>query len=252
MKKNILFFVVMVSLFLALPLLSLIEKKDAKPLEVTQEKNKYLVLNHVNGEVMSLSPLEYVTGVVAAEMPINYSVEALKAQAVASHTYIIRQIGLEQKNKTPSLNGAYISTDSAKYQAFISKEELEKKWGDNFTVNWDKLSGAVKDVIDKVISYENKPIVAAYCAISNGKTVNSGTVWGRELAYLTPVIAPGDEMSPDFEEETVISFEETSKKIKAEFLECQLPENNDDWLEVISTNEQGYVQKVKVGNLQVS
>ena len=35
---------------------------------------------------------EYVVGVVAGEMPIDFEIEALKAQAVASRSYVMKQI----------------------------------------------------------------------------------------------------------------------------------------------------------------
>lgn len=49
----------------------------------------YLVKNAQTGEVMKLSPLDYIKGVVAAEMPLSYHTEALKAQAVAAHSYAL-------------------------------------------------------------------------------------------------------------------------------------------------------------------
>ena len=52
----------------------------------------YLVKNAQTGEVMKLSPLDYIKGVVAAEMPLSYHTEALKAQAVAAHSYALYRI----------------------------------------------------------------------------------------------------------------------------------------------------------------
>ena len=42
------------------------------------EQNRfYLVQNHLTQEVMALTPVNYIKGVVAAEMPISYHTEAL-------------------------------------------------------------------------------------------------------------------------------------------------------------------------------
>ena len=41
---------------------------------------------------------EYIVGVVSGEMPISFELEALKAQAVASRSYVMKQIE-KQKNK---------------------------------------------------------------------------------------------------------------------------------------------------------
>ncbi|MCK9907010.1 SpoIID/LytB domain-containing protein, partial [Frankia sp. Cpl3] len=51
-------------------------------------------------------PLEsYVEGVVSAEMPAEFELEALKAQALAARTYIIRR--LKEKNFSDVPDGAY-------------------------------------------------------------------------------------------------------------------------------------------------
>ena len=45
----------------------------------------YKVLDKDTGKVMELSPAEYITGVVAAEMPASFEPEALKA---VSYTHL--------------------------------------------------------------------------------------------------------------------------------------------------------------------
>ena len=47
----------------------------------------YQILDANTGKVLRLTPQEYLIGVTAAEMPASYEPEALKAQAVAAHSY---------------------------------------------------------------------------------------------------------------------------------------------------------------------
>ncbi len=66
----------------------------------------YQVLDVKTGEILLLTPAEYLLGVTAAEMPASGELEALKAQAAAAHTYALYQMGLQLKNPDPALKGA--------------------------------------------------------------------------------------------------------------------------------------------------
>ena len=50
------------------------------------------VLNHKDNKEMKISLEEYIVGVVAAEMPAIFELEALKAQAIAARTYTVRRM----------------------------------------------------------------------------------------------------------------------------------------------------------------
>jgi len=54
---------------------------------------------------------EYVVGVVAAEMPASFELEALKAQAVAARTYAYARIMNDFEGKNDVHFGADICTD---------------------------------------------------------------------------------------------------------------------------------------------
>ena len=66
----------------------------------------YQMLDITSGKVEELSVRDYVIGAVCAEMPATFEPEALKAQAVAAHTYAERQHLLEQSHPTAELCGA--------------------------------------------------------------------------------------------------------------------------------------------------
>ena len=73
-------------------------------------------------------PLEqYIAGVVAAEMPVNFELEALKAQAIAARTYIVRRIVNHDLSGMP-VKGAEV-TDTVAHQAYLTDQQLEKNWG---------------------------------------------------------------------------------------------------------------------------
>ncbi|MEK3883933.1 stage II sporulation protein D [Paenibacillus sp. PL2-23] len=146
-------------------------------------------------------PLEtYVMGVVAAEMPIDFHLEALKAQAVAARTYIVRRLAMDGGD------GQADVLDTVQHQVYLSKDELDKRWkGDAKRDNLAKLKHAVEDTRGLIMTYEGEPIEAAFFSTSNGYTENSEDYWEQSLPYLRSVASPWDaELSPRYEAE--VSF----------------------------------------------
>src|SRR5690606_26605855 len=67
-------------------------------------------------------PLElYVRGVVAAEMPAEFELEALKAQAIAARTYIVRKVVKQDFAKVPVAD-AWV-TDTTADQVYLTEEQ---------------------------------------------------------------------------------------------------------------------------------
>lgn len=256
MKKVVSFVIFFIFVMLIIPALSLlssssiIENKNLLPNDI--DKRFYIIQDHNTMENMTLTPSEYIRGVVAAEIPISFHEEAIKAQVIAAHTYAIRQIGIEIKNPTPELNGAYLSTDYKKYQAYISDDELKEKWGDSFDENYKKLTKCVDSVIDKVIAYNNEPIVAAFHGISGGQTENSKNVWGQELPYLVPANSDGDELSPSFKQTLILTESEVGHLLKEKFPEILLDEDRNKWFNILTTSESNNILEIQVGSVKTS
>ncbi|REK69621.1 stage II sporulation protein D [Paenibacillus paeoniae] len=146
-------------------------------------------------------PLEtYVTGVLAAEMPIDFELEALKAQAIAARTYIVRRL-----SSAVMANEKADVLDTVQHQAYLSKDELGKRWkGEEKTTNLAKLKRAIEETKGFILTYEGEPIEAAFFSTSNGFTENSEDYWAQSLPYLRSVASPWDEgISPRYEAETV-------------------------------------------------
>ncbi|MBR3762923.1 MAG: SpoIID/LytB domain-containing protein [Clostridia bacterium] len=66
------------------------------------------------GAIIRMDMESYVAGVVAGEMPSDWPMEALKAQAILARTYVLKFI-TEKESRYP---GADISTDIAEAQAY--------------------------------------------------------------------------------------------------------------------------------------
>lgn len=75
---------------------------------------------------------EYLPGVIARQIPVEYEPEALKAQAIIARTYICRQM-------EGAGNGEEIA-ESALDMDYLEADQLKKLWGSsgsrNITKNW--------------------------------------------------------------------------------------------------------------------
>lgn len=223
------------------------EQISEKEQAVTEGKNDSVkVFMQNENEVLQLDISEYLVGVLAAEMPATYHEEALKAQAVAAYTYLLRKRHEQQKAPDEALKGADLSNNSATHQGYITKAEREKKWGDKAESYEKKLKKAVEAVEGKVITYEGEPIIAAFHAINSGETQSAETVWGGEVAYLKGVPSPGDKLSPDCIKTVAITAKEFSDSV-SQLKNCELNGEAQNWIGEIKTNSSGYVKSVEIG-----
>lgn len=215
--------------------------------------NSIKVYFHLKKKVEKISFEEYLKGVVAAEMPASYGMEALKAQAVAARTYAYNKIISGGKN-IPEHNGADICTDSSHCQAWVSKEEAMAKWsGSEAASYWDKVCQAVKSTAGQMIYFENKPANPVFHANSGGETENSEEVWnGTSVPYLRAVESPGEENSYGYQSKTEISVEEFIEKLKKfspdfKIDAAKISKN----IKILDHTEGGRVRNIIIGNKEL-
>lgn len=133
----------------------------------------------------------YIIGVVLAEMPATFEMEALKAQAVAARTCALECT--LTRNKHPQ--GA-ICTDSNCCQAYMTVYDYRNAGGTE--ENIQKVYTAVTETKNEVITFEGELIEATYFSCSGGKTEDALAVWGTEIPYLQSVESPGEEHAKVF------------------------------------------------------
>ncbi len=185
------------------------------------------------GELTEMTAEEYVYGAVCAEMPASFHREALKAQAVASYTYMK---WLKENADNPS---ADISDNSAVHQAYITESELKEKWGKSYGIYSEKVKEAVKEVMYEYLVYDNETAMTVFHGLSPGRTANSSDVWGNDIAYLRSVTAPGDKLSPDITTEVVLTAEEFVKAFDG-----AEAKNTDSIFKSIKTSEDGFITEI--------
>lgn len=180
-------------------------KKSNKEEELTVSVYRMADKNIENVEIE-----EYVMGVLSAEMPINFEIEALKAQAVAARTYTVRNLLHPDTSKLPQ--GADV-TDSTLHQVYNNTSELKERWGTKYEENINKLKQAVSDTEGMIITYQGEPIDASFFSTSNGYTENSEDYWSASIPYLRSVPSPWDKDSPVFIESKRFTINEFESKV---------------------------------------
>lgn len=112
--------------------------------------------------IVQTVPLEqYVRGVLAAEMPVDFELEALKAQAMAARTYVVRRV-IEKDYSNMPVNDALV-TDTTAHQAYLTDQELRTKWDKTkYETNMAKIDRAVNETKDKILTYGHVPINATF------------------------------------------------------------------------------------------
>ena len=105
-------------------------------------------MDQSTGQTVTLPLREYLIGAVAAEMPVSWPDEALKAQAVAAHSY-----ALYRRDHSTGENGAWFTADPARRQGCLTDAVLHSYWGTAYAANYARLSALVDAVqASKVVS----------------------------------------------------------------------------------------------------
>jgi len=115
---------------------------------------------------------DYLYGVVAAEMPASWHMEALKAQAVAA-----RSMSIYQQNKY--LKDGYNVCDTIYTQVYKG-----------FSGEYPRSNQAVDETRGMVVTYKGKIAETLFFSTSGGYTEDPENVWGNPIAYLKAVPDP--------------------------------------------------------------
>lgn len=201
-------------------------------------------------KVCDMDMRQYLKECVAAEMPAEFEEEALKAQAVAARTYLVNRKNAANEEAKQQHKGADICTNPAHCKAWMSEEERKKAWDASKAEEyWNKISNAVTSTGGIIITYNDAPISAVFHSTSSGFTENAKDVWGGDVPYLVSVESKGEEASPRYHSELVISIDEFRKKAE---------ENIDgvSWdgnlFENIERSEAGGIKTLSVGGITIS
>ena len=184
-----------------------------------------------NGKSETIELEDYVLGVVAAEMPASFHIEALKAQAIIARTYALNLIS---KGNT--------LTDSSTIQEYIDANIMQSKWGSSYQTYYNKIKNAVSSTKGQTIKYNGKYIDAVYHSTSNGYTEDSINVWNNNIPYLKSVDSSWDKNATSYLREKSMSLEEFNR-----ILGTSISSNEE--VEVLSKTSGNRIDKIKLGDI---
>ncbi|WP_418791121.1 stage II sporulation protein D [Phosphitispora sp. TUW77] len=249
-KLLILFMATVVLLITGIPVWVVIRSMDKGELageDGTQPQVR--VLDAKSGRVMKLPVEEYLVGVVAAEMPAVFETEALKAQAIAARTYVVKRMysfGAKPVDRHPD---AEICTDPTHCQAWESSEELKSKWGKlKYYVYINKIKEAVRDTRGVVITYNNKLIDPVYHSSCAGKgTENSEDVWTNMVPYLRSVDCYSEHKQTKFVYQKKFSIQNLAAKLRDLLsVTVVVPSQQRNMIEIINISPKGRLQEASL------
>lgn len=202
-----------------------------------------------DGSIAPMDLEEYLKGVVAAEMPASFELEALKAQAVAARTYTLYKMWVQPSQNHPD---ADVCTDYNCCKAYSSPEKLTERWGDSYEENSAKIAQAVDETWGEYMVYEDEPVLAVFHSSSAGATENSADVWGGNVPYLVSVQSPEDESQvTNYVADVTVSFEEFESTVKETVPDAVFPEDKNAWITDIVYTESGRIDTLNVGGVTI-
>lgn len=199
-----------------------------------------------NGKEERIDFDQYLIGVVAANMPAGYHMEALKAQAIIARTYALYNISL-LKEDTP--NKTHFTTSELGL-SYISLLDMEQFWGStDYLTYFTKIENSVYGTKDEILLYNKSLILPVFFDTGTGYTRNALEAWGVDIPYLKSVQSKQDVTSMNYLKITEYPLSNMIKTLEQNFIDLHL--NEDSFftdVQVASRDSTNYVTKVNLGN----
>ena len=228
--KKILFFILLIVLVPYIIVTIFIEDNEIK---FIFKENMKVRVKHEDTGIIDVVPFEeYVTGVLAGEMPTSFHIEALKAQAVAARSYVMKKM---EYNKDRD----YDVVDTIMNQVYLSDDYLRSVWKESYNDKINKIKTAVIETKGEYISYNGDVAEAFFFSTSVGATENSGEIFSAQLPYLVSVSSTWDEISPLYSTNKTISLKEFYNLLGLSYSDTLN-------VEKIDTTSTGRVNKIKI------
>lgn len=184
-------------------------------------------------------PLEtYLIGVVAAEMPVYFDEEALKAQAITARTYTLKR--LKENSNT-------VFTEDI--QDYFSDKQLEEKWGVNdYAFYYSRIRKAVQETKGQVITYDGELIDAVFHSTSIGMTRSALEVWGQDIPYLQVAESLEDINAPTYLHKYSFEFNTFQDMASQYDGDITFAKELPSEIQIVERNKEGYILSIQVGN----
>lgn len=184
---------------------------------------------------------EYLIGMVAATIPIEYDTETLKAQAIILRSFCMTYMEKEEGKK--------IIYDKWLKEYYFSNKDCQNLWEDKMAAYIQKIQQAVSETKGMILVCDGDIIKPPFCRMSNGSTrdISEYIVHKEKYPYLKTVLCREDEMAKEFIQYVEITQKEFEENIKTYF---GLKEKDLNKI-VLYKDALNYVKEVEIGEKRV-
>lgn len=170
-----------------------------------------------------------LVGIVAREINAGANQDALLAQCVIART-----------NLYDAKNSKTVEPEA------LTMEEMQNLWGESFQEIYRSLQNCVSQTKNQVLTWQKKPIYAAYHAVSAGKTRNMSDLYAdAKMPYLVENPCSEDTSAEGYLAVVYLEEQEFLEKCRSAF-PGQTVESCDN-IVIASRDEADYVKEVQLG-----
>ena len=177
----------------------------------------------------------YLLGVILAEMPASFEMEALKAQSCVARTYAGKAYISGGKHGDGSVCG-----NPSCCQGYTTVDTYLASGGTEEGIN--RVRAAVAATSGQVLTYDGQLIEATYFSCSGGRTEDAVAVWGTDFPYLQAVDSPGEEQAAYYTDTQVFSASEFAR-----MLQLTLTGDPTGWIGTATYTEGGGIHTMEIG-----
>ena len=196
---------------------------DEKNSRIEQETSSLQIEIQGDGEYR-LGVTDYLTGAVAAQIPADFEMETLKAQAVLARTCLYRRSGSKMLMDASDIG-----------LTWLDESDRKQLWGISYQENNTKIHQAVQETDGQILYYGGQMILPAWFFVGNGMTRSGKEALGEEIPWLQQVESKWDLESENYQTEVAMT-----KKQMIRLLKQDCPDT--------SVDSAGYVLELQVGN----
>jgi len=226
---------------------------EFKKIEKIEEETQIFisVFNAKTDNLIDLISLEeYLCGVVFSEMPSNFELEALKAQAVAARSFCVYKMLYSTDEARIEHHGADICNDYNHCKDYISYDEACEKYGEDYINSlWEKIKNAVDSTKDEIITYKSEPAIAVFHAISGKETESAENIWGNHVPYLVSVSSEEENRQSEVKNyitENIFETDEFKEKLLLNGFRIKFTKEPEFWIDNIKLNSSGRVDSIDI------
>lgn len=180
---------------------------------------------------------EYLVGLTAAQIPISYGKEAVKAQAVLARTGLYRAMGA---------SGRVQETDLSSRGCTLT--EMERVWGENMEKYYLLVRQAVAETAGETVQYDGNYIEPLYHLANGGTTRTDGSGY---FPYLKAVRSSRDLELSGCIQAVILTEEELAAALTAIRPEQPIsPEGLVESIQIVEKDSSGYVNRIMIGGVE--